>query len=318
MQSAVHGRDAHFSTAAAAKPLRSTSSNGTDQSATAATVNGRPIARREIVDLLLRSHGAGLLEQLILLEAAQALAEKNGIAISEADVDREYTLALRRISDPAQPVASEKLDRPAAEGLLESVLAERNISRDEFFITIRRNAYLRSIVLADRPMMDADLRAEYSRRFGERVQVRAIQFARLADAQIVREKLAAGEDFAELARRYSQGGARNAGLMTPFCTDDEEVPALLRQTAFSLELGQVSAVLRVGEWHYVIRLERRIPAEPRDFQEVIAELTAGARERISEPLLRERLERLEKEAVIEIHDPMLREAYERRKAQTRR
>jgi parvulin-like peptidyl-prolyl isomerase len=106
--------------------------------------------------------------------------------------------------------------------------------------------------------------------------------------------------------------------MTPFCTDDEEVPALLRQTAFSLELGQVSAVLRVGEWHYVIRLERRIPAEPRDFQEVIAELTAGARERISEPLLRERLERLEKEAVIEIHDPMLREAYERRKAQTRR
>ncbi len=285
-------------------------------SSLAATVNGRGIPREQIVDLLLRSHGAGMLEQVIALAAAEELAERKGLSITNADVDREYVLALRRVSNPLSPPTADGLDRAAAERLLESVLAERNISRDEFFLTLRRNAYLREVVEQENPVTDAELRAEYARRFGERVQVRHIQLASPGDAERVHERLANGEDFAELAKKYSANAAsaRQGGLLDPFSEHDEAVPAVFRQTAFALQPGEVSGIVRAAEWHHFIRLERRIPEEQRPFQEVIGELTSGVRERTSEARMRERYETLVRESAIEIHDAVLREAYERRKA----
>ncbi len=281
---------------------------------TVAVVDGRPIGRNQVVDLLLRSHGAGVLEQLIGLELAKQAATAKGLSVSEAEVDFEFDLALRRLSDPLASIQAGAFDRAAAEAVLQTVLSERNISREEFLVTLRRNAYLRKLVQSQQVITEEEVRREFSRRFGERVQVRHIQLASAAEAGRVQDRLSAGEDFAELAGRYSANStsAGKQGLLEPFAADDEDIPAAFRQTAFALNPGQVSHVIRVGEWHHLLRLERKLPAEPRDFEQVRGELERDLRLRVSETAMRVLHERQMKDAVIEVRDPVLREDYERR------
>ncbi|MEK7730785.1 MAG: peptidyl-prolyl cis-trans isomerase [Planctomycetota bacterium] len=277
-----------------------------------AFVDGRPIGRNRVVDLLLRSHGVGVLEQLIGLELAARAATEKGLGVTEPDVDFEFDLALRRLSDPLSPARTDPVDRTAAEGLLDSVLAERNISREEFLVTLRRNAYLRKIVQSQQVITNDRLRAEFTRRFGERVQVRHIQLGSAAEAGRVQDRLAAGEDFADLASRYSANtpSARKQGLLDPFSADDEEVPAALRQAAFALQPGQVSNVVRVGEWYHLLKLDGMLPSEPRDFDQVRGELERDLRDRVSEAAMRELYEKLFHQANIDVRDPTVRPAFE--------
>ena len=279
-----------------------------------AFVDGRPIGRNRVVDLLLRSHGVGVLEQLIGLEIAEQAAAKKGLGVTESDVDFEFDLALRRLSDPLSSSTNAPVDRTAAEGLLDTVLAERNISREEFLATLRRNAYLRKIVQSQQMITDDQLRAEFARRFGERVSVRHIQLGSAAEAGRVQDRLAAGEDFADLASRYSANttSARKQGLLDPFSANDEEIPAALRQAAFALQPGQVSNVVRVGEWYHLLKLDRVLPAEPRDFDQVRGELERDLRDRVSEAAMRELYEKLFQQANIDVRDPAVRPAFERK------
>ncbi len=279
-----------------------------------ATINDQPIARHRVVDLLLRSHGVGLLEQLIALEAAQALATEKGLDVGAARVDQEYARALRRLVDPLSSITSGPFDRGQAERLLDVILADRNMSRDEFIIVVRRNAYLRAIVESQQVVTERQLRAEYQRAFGERVQVRHIQLATPAEVSRVKDRLDTGADFGELAGLYSGNvaSARVGGLLEPFPANDDEVPELLREVAFSLEPGVVSGAVRIGSWYHLLRLERRIASEDRDFAQVRPMLKRRVRERRADPAMGRLYERLFREASIEIHDPVLREAFERK------
>jgi hypothetical protein len=285
------------------------------QDAPIAFVDGQPIARNRVVDLLLRSRGAGVLEQLMGLELAARSATEKGLSVTQSDVDFEFDLALRRLSDPLSPVTSDAFDRPAAEGLLDSVLSERNISREEFLVTLRRNAYLRKIVQSEQKITEDQVRAEFNRRFGERVQVRHIQLASAAEAGRVQDRLTAAEDFGDLASRYSanSASARRQGLLDPFSADDDEIPAAFRQTAFALKPGQVSSIVRVGEWYHLLKLERVLPREDRDFDEVRGKLERDLGERVSETRMRELYEKMLKEATIDVRDPSVREAFEQRR-----
>ena len=280
-----------------------------------AFVDGQPIARNRVVDLLLRSRGAGVLEQLMGLELAARSATEKGLSVTQSDVDFEFDLALRRLSDPLSPLTSDAFDRPAAEGLLDSVLSERNISREEFLVTLRRNAYLRKIVQSEQKITEDQVRAEFNRRFGERVQVRHIQLASAAEAGRVQDRLTAAEDFGDLASRYSanSASARRQGLLDPFSADDDEIPAAFRQTAFALKPGQVSSIVRVGEWYHLLKLERVLPREERDFDEVRGKLERDLGERVSETRMRELYEKMLQQATIDVRDPSLREAFEQRR-----
>jgi hypothetical protein len=108
-----------------------------------ATVNGESILRGDLIRLLLESRGVGILEQLIGLKTASRAATERGIVVTQGDLDREHERALRGLSDPLSSITPDLSDREAAERLLDEVLTERGMSRDEFDIVTRRNAYLR-------------------------------------------------------------------------------------------------------------------------------------------------------------------------------
>ena len=279
-----------------------------------ATVDGRPIARHRVVDLLLRGHGAGVLEQLIVLEAAEALVGKRGLTVTPADLDQEYERALRRLVDPMAELTSGSFDRDVAEGLLDAVLSNRNISREEFHIGVRRNAYLRAIVESDQVATEDQLRTEFERLYGPRLQIRHIQLATSGEVARGQERLAAGEEFAELAQRYSANvtSAEAGGLLEPFSVRDEDLPALLRDAASRLEPGQVSPAIRIGEWYHIVKLEKRLPAQKADFEVVRETLERRLRDRLAEPAMRDLYETLFTGAAVRIHDPILRAAFDRK------
>ncbi|MGB2987046.1 MAG: peptidylprolyl isomerase [Phycisphaerae bacterium] len=292
--------------------------NGAREDATSdppiATVDGRRIPRNRVVDLLLRSHGASALEQLIGLETAATAATKKGLTITQTDVGREYDRALRRLADPLSPVTPQTFDRKAARRLLETVLVQRNISREEFDLIMRRNAHLRKIVESEQVFTEEQLRREFRRVYGKRVRVRHIQLATLREVEQVKERLADGEGFGELAARYSANtaSAKANGLLDPFSAEDEELPALFRQVAFTLKPGEVSSAVRVGEWYYLIKMEKLLPPENRDFEQVRGELERTLRERVTDPAMFQLFEKLFQQATIQIHDPVLKEAFDKK------
>jgi len=279
-----------------------------------AVVNGRPIPHRDLIDLLLRSHGVIVLEQLIGLNLAEAAAAERGLSVGQTDVDREYDRALRHLAEPLSSTTSAPFDRQSAERLLETVLAQRNVSPEEFDLVIRRNAFLRKIAEAETVVTDQQLHQEYERRYGERVQVRHIQLATLAEVERVRERLAAGEGFGEMARRYSanKSSAAELGLLAPISAGEEDVPALLRQVAFSLNVGDVSDAVRIGEWFHLIKLEALLAPEAVEFEEVRTELEVGLRERLADSAMSGVFEKLFRAATIEVHEPLLKAAFERK------
>jgi len=278
---------------------------------TIAKINGRAIGRNRLFDLLVRSRGAEVLEQLTAFESAAALATEKGLTISEADVAYERRLAAERIGNPLAPFTSEPMDDAAAEQLLQTVLAEKRISPTEFDLVLRRNAYLRKIVEHDEAFSEAQYAAEFQRAYGERVCVRHIQLATPAEVARVQERLNAGEPFETLARTHSanRASAQNGGLLEPFARNEDQLPEVFRQAAFALNPGDASGAIRIGEWYHLMRVESRIPPEQRDLRAVRDILTERLRRRLGEAAMFTLYERLLREATMEVFDPVLRDAY---------
>ncbi|MFQ5494894.1 MAG: peptidylprolyl isomerase, partial [Phycisphaerae bacterium] len=131
----------------------------------------------------------------------------------------------------------------------------------------------------------------------------------------VRDRLDAGEDFADLAVRYSANiaSARDGGLLDPFSAEDDDLPIAFRETAFSLKPGEVSPAVRVGPWLHLIRLDELIPADPIPLAAVRTEVVDSLRGRLIESAMARHFEKLMKEATIEVYDAFLREAFHKQR-----
>lgn len=281
---------------------------------TIAWVDGRPIQRRQVVDLLLKGHGAALIEQLVVLSAAEQAVAKAGLTVSDAEVSDEMDRSLRRLIDPTGITPDADIDRTAAERLLDEVLTSRNISRDEFMLTVRRNAYLRRLATHDLTISEADRKTELDALRSPRARVRHIQLRTLVAVSEVQRALTMGEDFPSAAAKHSANTvtARQGGLMAPFARDDARVPELLRSTAFRLTAGQVSAPIRIGEWYHLVRLEEILPGEDLELSRDRARIESRIMERHAETGIEEWYRRLLARSRVQIADPALDKAYRER------
>ncbi len=276
-----------------------------------AIVDGRPISRERVVNLLLAAGGAGVLEQLIVLDAAERMLAERNMSVSDAEVQAEYDRSLQKLRGDAAEGDSPKLQREAAEAILNEMLSSRNLSRQEFMIVTRRNAILRKIVDADTHFSEEQLRQEHARLYGERVEIQHIQLETLQDAERVIQQRKAGVDFAELALRYSvnRASAEQGGLLPPFGAQDTDVPPLLQKTAFALKPGEESKPLAVDGWYQIIRVNRRIPARLVSFNQARDEVERQLRQRLADAAMQALYADLFKNAKIEIVDPAFREMF---------
>ena len=270
-----------------------------------ATVNGYPIEKQTLVDLLLRGHGARILDELILTEVVRRHARQEKISLTEKLIDNE----LDRLLDDMAP------DRPRAEqlSLLKYMLRRRQLTRPQFDLIIERQALLRRMVDKKVDITDEMIADEYQRRHGARVQVRQLVVATLRQIEIAEERLARGENFVNVVRDMSedQRSAANDGLLPPFSRADENVPLALRLEAFQLtQVNPVSGVIQYRDdqsrdhWA-LMKLERSIPPDGTPLDEAHNELTTRLQQQIIGKRMFDLQESLRSAADINILDPQL-------------
>jgi peptidyl-prolyl cis-trans isomerase D len=91
-------------------------------------------------------------------------------------------------------------------------------------------------------------------------------------AEATRQRLAAGADFAALARELSDDpGSKEKGGDLGFFQRGQMVPAF-EQAAFSLEPGKISEPLRTDFGVHILKVEERRPAEDHTYEEVREQL----------------------------------------------
>ncbi|MCK6456981.1 MAG: peptidyl-prolyl cis-trans isomerase [Phycisphaerae bacterium] len=279
-----------------------------------AFVNGYPIERRAVLDTLIRGYGLNVLQQHILLEVARQAAKRKGIHVSRADIEHEYDETIR--SAHLNGNGPETLTSVRRAELIELWLKRTGVSREELDLAMTRQAYLRRLADARVGVDEDDLRAEFQRQYGEKVEIRHIQLRAPRDYDTLRPKIESGADFAGLAALYSQNRvtAPEGGLLPPFSANDERFPATLREAAFKLEPGQVSVPIHYDGEYHVLKLERRVPAQAARFDDVRESLAAAVRARkVAEAMDRLSIELLQ-QARLRIEDPELRKRYESERA----
>lgn len=130
--------------------------------------------------------------------------------------------------------------------------------------------------------------------------------AKLKLAEEVRKKALAGEDFAKLAKEYSEdpGSKDNGGEYT--FPRGQMVPEF-ELAAFSLGTNQVSEVVTTAFGYHVIKLSEKIPAKKITLAEVMDDLKEGLKAQEIQKQLPDYLKQLMKDSNVEILDERLKD-----------
>lgn len=204
------------------------------------------------------------------------------------------------------------MDEAAKRRALQTLLEQRGLSLAEFRLSMERNAHLRKLVEQSVVITEQTLREEYSRTYGEKVQVRHIQVAESSDLNEVLNRLNRGDDFAVVARELSRNpeSAAKGGELPAFAFDEASIPPVLREAAFALKPGEVSSPIRVEKWFHILKLERRIAPENVRFEDVKPQVEQALRERVIPQEMNRKATELYQQAKIKVIDAKLRDQYE--------
>lgn len=214
---------------------------------TLAIVNGHVIDKESLYELLVDSGGKKALEQLIVNELIHQEADKQHVAVTEADIDQELNIIKLAFQSP-----EDYLNQLSEDGF-----TERSVRSQ-----IRTQLLLRGLLGSDIDISDADVRRYYDQNVAlwtgpEAVRVSHILVATKAEAEALREEINGGGNFAELAKQYSLDpgvdsnsgdlGFIQRGFMEPSFED----------AAFSEEIGQAAAIVETSQGYHILQVTDR-------------------------------------------------------------
>ncbi len=219
----------------------------------AALVNGEPVTVAQLADECVARHGQEILEGMISRQILEQACQKQGIAVSEQEIDREIARAA------AANVKSKPDGSPDVAAWLELATKKQGISVDVY----RNDAVWPSVVLkkmvGDKVQVnDEDLRKGYESNYGPRVRCLAIVLDTQRRAEQVFEMARRDnttKHFGDLAAEYSvEASSREMrGEVPPIRKYGGE--PLLEEEAFKLKPGEISGVIQVGGKFVILRCE---------------------------------------------------------------
>ncbi|MEN8189398.1 MAG: SurA N-terminal domain-containing protein [Thermodesulfobacteriota bacterium] len=92
-----------------------------------------------------------------------------------------------------------------------------------------------------------------------------------------------GEDFAAMAKIYSEGPSADGGGDLGFFAKGQMVPAF-DATVFSMKVGEISDIVKTSFGYHIIKLEATRGGETKSFEDVRDKVAAKAREELVKPL----------------------------------
>ncbi|MBN1942168.1 MAG: peptidylprolyl isomerase [Phycisphaerae bacterium] len=301
--------DARRTTVEPRQPVQSPEAPHSEAASVLARVNGRAIPMDALYDALLRDNGLRVAQQLIADELVRQELQARGLPANVTDRDREIEnrRALTKVFQFDETPTPEQLD-----GLLNQLLAQKNITRRTWDATMTRNVLLTRLAEHDPrvDVTDEDIRRAFFEEYDGKLKVRHVQAPTMVIAQEVTEKARDGEDFAQLAFQYSTNPSGKTGGWLPDIgprTAPETVPPPIIQAARALKKpGDVSNIVQVGSNFHVLKLEEIVPPEKVKFSDVKGKLRFIVRDKKIDRLQPVIMKELINKAQIEYVDPVIR------------
>jgi len=254
-----------------------------------------------------------VLEQLMQVQLLRAKA-------TEADTAAGKALAEKRFEDAKTRLGSEEA--------LNRQLKLMNATREEVLAKWAESATAETVLKRELKVTvtDAEVRKYYDdnpARFEEPEMVRASHIllmttdpktnTELSDEQKaakrkqmegILKRVRAGEDFAKLAKEYSEDpGSKDKGGEYKF-PRGQMVPEF-EATAFSLGTNQVSDIITTRFGYHIIKLSEKIPARKVEFDKAAADIKEGLTQQSLQKQFPDYLAKLKAEAGVEILDEKL-------------
>ncbi|MFP7299392.1 peptidylprolyl isomerase [Neobacillus niacini] len=237
-----------------------------------AKINGDSISKDELYDVMVKQFGAATVEQLIADKIVASEAKKEKITITNEDLDKEV----------------DKLKESyGGEEVFNQVLASNNTTVDVLKEDLKNYLTMRKLIEPQINITDEELKTYFDENkdsLGEAEQVKAshILVEDEATAKEVKQKLAEGADFGELAKEYStdEGSKENGGELGFF--PKGTMVTEFEDAAFSLPKGEISDPVKSDYGYHIIKVEEKKEAKEANFDD--------SKAKIKETLIDQKLE----------------------------
>ena len=255
----------------------------------------------------------------------EKLLEERARELSATATDEEVEAAVERVKRQYNLATDAEFD---------AALATSNMTREELKRQVRQTIIIQKVIGRDvtskLDISEDMLRTEYERQKDKlyrvpesaRVFEIVIRFlpndgparekavARIEEA---RAKLTAGTPFAELAKEYSQGNAKDRGGDLGTVSKGELLPAL-DAAVFGEPPQEYPAPALLPASIHLFRVAERKPAGYRPFAEVSEDLKKRISENLYDRRFGEFVEKLRREAYVKIYEPELEKLDKEKKA----
>ncbi|MBW5449011.1 hypothetical protein GE107_23555 [Cohnella sp. CFH 77786] len=230
-----------------------------------AVVGGVTITRAELVDRLLDGYGAEVLRELMLREAVNREAERLGVTVSGEELDGE----LRRMSEGYGSEAD----------FYASMQQQLGMNRAAVREDARHRLLLEKLATRNVDVPEADIRKyyeEHRREYGPRKQYELVWILTVSEeaAASVLSRLENGQDFGELAKRYSADAmtAENGGDLGWVDELDPLQDPKLITAAGGLQVGEAAGPIQTDQGYAVLQLNGIKTVQGKDYESVREEI----------------------------------------------
>ncbi len=243
---------------------------------------------RKVTDAQLDEVRDQVLDRMVRRELLYQASKEAGITVSPAEIDKGYQMVRARYATDEEFQSMLQRLHFTEQGLKEDIARETAIKK-----------FIDSRFVQNTTVSDEEARAYYDKtkeNFRQPESVRAshilVKVAADADEQArkeamarikeIKQQLDGGAEFAELARKYSEGPSAKRGGDLGFFQRGQMVKPF-EEVAFSLEPGTVSDVVTTRFGYHLIKVEEHIKESVVPFEAI--------KDRIKEYLKREKIQK---------------------------
>ncbi|WP_315970101.1 foldase protein PrsA [Bacillus tuaregi] len=209
-----------------------------------ASVEGSPITKDELYDALVKQYGTSTISYLIDNKIVEQEAEKENITISEEEIEKEMQTYI---------------DANGGEEAFNNAIEQSGVTKKDIEKEIINYLSIVKLLESNIEITDEEIETyfeENKESYNEPEQVEASHILVVDEttANEVKEKLTAGEDFAELAKEYSTdaSNAENGGELGFFSRG--EMAEAFEETAFSMNKGDISDPVQTDFGFHILKV----------------------------------------------------------------
>lgn len=274
----------------------------------AAYIDGKPVTRDTLYQMMAESAGGEALSELLLDRTVTRRLADQGMALTEADVQAERQRLMASLSPEPDTAAR----------LLRAMRDQRGLGDKRFEALLRRNAGLRKLVRSDIKIEQNAVLQAYELRYGKRYRVRLITADTVNALGRARQRALAGESFADLAIEVSTDESVNqGGLLSPISPADPTYPKAIRDALPRLSTDstkdRLSPVIALPKGYALLWLEQAIKTDPPALDQVRDQLEQAVRTELERVRMQQLARVMLGQANVIVLDPELDASWKRQR-----